>query len=129
MSVRKGELRGALIARVLTKNGHVYFIEIQRRKHLSRSNENDIKEESYRGVVFKPHEEDKVLVQSAIKKVMRNLAINKGKLTLSPSFFEGEISTYVHRTKSVKNDYSGKTLMKSEMCQSIIRNALRKVMR
>lgn len=44
--------RGALVARVLTPTKAVYFLEIQRRVTTAKDDEEAVKEESFRGVVF-----------------------------------------------------------------------------
>jgi len=127
LNVREGRLRGVLIARVIANDSYVYFIEIQRRMRLDESKEDVVKEESYRGVVFRLNNDDEFL--PPITMIMRNLVENKGRLTLSSVKFEGEISSYVHRTKSAKKvDATGKKLIKAEMCQTVVKNAIGKVM-
>jgi len=134
VNVREKVYRGALIVRALTQKGYVYFVEIQRRKIIPRSNKNDdakdksVKEEMFRGVVFHLNKNDEVSTQKAINQVMFDLATNKGTLTLSHKDFDGEISSYVHRTKSAKNTGSEKKIVHAEMCKTIVRNALKKVL-
>ena len=135
VNAHKKLYRGALIVRAHTEQGYVYFIEIQRRKIVSRPKEGDegpkdspeVKEEMYRGVVFRLNKDDERSVLCAIIKVMQNLGKNHGTLTLSAKAFDGEIRTYVHRMKSVKDDNSEKKLIRADMCKRVVLNALGKV--
>jgi len=130
VSVRKGKLRGALVARSLTKDGHVYFIEIQRHQRIPRSKEKkEVNEEAYRGIVFRLNDPDEDTVLSTIASIMRSLALRKGRPPLPDLKLDGEIDTYIHRSKSAKSkDAEGKRLVKAELCGNIVRNALAKVL-
>lgn len=127
LNAREQKPRGALIARVLTDRGHVFFIEIQRRKRKSRNALSNVGEEHYRGVVFKLDNTDNDSIISIIHQIMINLAEKKGVLTLSDKNINGKISTYIHRIGSISDSDINNKIMKSDRCQRIIISAIAKV--
>ncbi len=129
LSARNRDLRGALVARALTREGFVYFIEIQRKKHVKKQEEGkaEVCEEAYRGIVFRLEDDEAFPGQLAL--LMRALGKRKGKLRKPPPGFKGDFETYIHRPRStIKCDTDKKVLMKAELCKSIVLRALMKIL-
>lgn len=97
-----GTLRGALVARVRTRDGDVYFLEMQRRLLTPKQKEADEKEESFKGLAFTAR--DASAAFEWVSSVMREVRFRQGKrldkLVAPPG---GVAHAWVHRSSKDPN--------------------------
>lgn len=117
LSIQDGVLRGALLARIKVCNEDIYFFEIQRRIKITEDDSgNDIiNEESFRGLVFKLKDGEKLKAWIAV--FMDLSRRTEGVLVGVAPKCPGMAELYKHNTAQTEQ----------MPCEAAMRNALKKM--